>query len=317
MLESLEHPRTLADCTFLGWPALRLHQGPLQLHVVPQIGGRLMSICYGTDELCFINQALVGRIPLADGSDWAELCGDWGFPLWGGGKTWIAPESMWPDGAPHPDLDSGAYTVRDTWIDEHSMGVQLQSPICRLSGLQIERRIELFRGETRWSVTQSVTNLGTVPHQCGAWDVLMLRRPATVLIPLPSGLGDHREAVRPIAGKGPVNDLYEAGIVEINQGMLSVFCSEAIEFKIGVLSDYGEMQVQFDASGVPLIYRRRSNLSKGERYAHGHPVEVFSAPALPYFELESHSRLATLQPGESVTTIVDEELSTDLLAGLG
>lgn len=288
-----------------------MQQGPLQLHVVPQIGGRLMSIRHKGEELCFINRALAGKSLLEDGSNDAELCGDWSFPLWGGGKTWIAPESAWPGGVPHPDLDSGAYAVREAWINEHSMGVQLQSAVCRLSGLQIERRIELLRDKMRWTVTQTVTNLGTLPRQCGAWDVLMLRRPATVLVPLPSGLNDDHEAVHPIAGKGPLNDLYEAGVAEINQGMLSVFCTEAVEFKIGILSEHGEMRVQFDTSGSPLIYRRRSNISNGERYAHGHPIEVFNAPALPYFELESHSRLATLQPGEFVTTIVDEELSTD------
>ena len=194
--------RHLTACDFFGWPALRLQQGMLTLHAVPQIGGRLMGIRHGDDELGFINPALAGKTPFVSGTDWRELCGAWDFTLWGGGKTWIAPESNWPGGVPQPDLDSGPYTLRRTWADDRSIGVVMESPICRLSGLQILRRIELFRGIRGWHVSEQVTNRGMESCQCGAWDVLMLNRPAAVRIPLPAKLGDKNSAVRPIEGKG-------------------------------------------------------------------------------------------------------------------
>ena len=281
------------------------------LHVVPQIGGRLMGIRHKDDELCFINPALAGKTPLADGSDWSELCGEWTFPLWGGGKTWVAPESQWPGGAPHVDLDSGAYVLRSSWINNHSMGVVLESPICHLSGLQIERRIELFRDTMGWRVTHTVTNRGIKSCQCGAWDVLMLRRPATVLIPLPPKPVDHSEAVHSCSSKSTLSTLYETSAIGIKQGVLQVSCTDAIEFKVGALSDHGEIQVRFNTPGTLLTYRRRSSISNKERYAHGHPIEVFNAPSLPYFEVESHSRLANLEPGTAVMMIVDEELVID------
>ena len=281
------------------------------LHVVPQVGGRLMGICHEDDELCFINPALAGKIPLADGSDWSELCGEWTFPLWGGGKTWVAPESQWPGGAPHVDLDSGAYVLRSSWITTHSMGVVLESPICHLSGLQIERRIELFRDTMGWRVTHTVTNRGIKSCQCGAWDVLMLRRPAMVHIPLPGKLVDWREAVRPSSNKTSLSSLYETGVIGINRGALNVSCNYAIEFKVGVLSDRGEIHVRFNTTSTPLSYKRRTSLLKEDRYAHGHPIEVFNAPSLAYFEVESHSRLASLEPGAAVMMIVDEELVLD------
>ncbi len=59
---------------------------------------------------------------------WPALCGEWRFPLLGGGKTWIAPESDWPAGAPHRDLDSLPWQVLDTWCDAHSMGIKVPRP---------------------------------------------------------------------------------------------------------------------------------------------------------------------------------------------
>jgi len=273
-----------------------------------------MGIRHGEDELCFINPALAGKAPSADGSDWSELCGDWDFPLWGGGKTWIAPESKWPNGAPHRDLDSGNYTLRSLWINTHSMGVELECPVCPLTQLQIQRRIELLKGSATWRVTQTISNRGTETRQCGVWDVLMLRRPGNVMIPLPATERDAVKAVHPFVGIGPIPDLFEAGIIDIDQGSLKVRCDEAVAFKVGALSSHGEMHVHLNASGTaPLLYRRRSDISGADSYAHGHPIEVFNAPVLPYFEVESHSRLATLSPGESVALLVEESLISNEL----
>ena len=39
-----------------------------------------------------------------------------GFVLWGGDKTWLAPQDRWTDGDPFLDLDSGAYDCRLTGL---------------------------------------------------------------------------------------------------------------------------------------------------------------------------------------------------------
>lgn len=301
--------RHLAVCEFMGWPALRLQQGGLRLHLVPQIGGRLMGISHGAHELCFVNPALAGRLPFVAGASWKELCGSWDFPLWGGGKTWIAPEAQWPGGAPHADLDSGPYTVIRSWIDAESMGVELESPVCRVSSLQIRRCIELFAGASSWRTTHTVSNRGALSRPCGVWDVLMLRRPASLLIPLPPTPGDARDAVHPIAGKGPLPDLYRAGVIAVADGALRVTCKDPVEFKVGALSEHGEVRVRLPTADGPLDYRRCADLVAGEPYAHGHPLEVFNAPQLDYCEVESHSRYATLAPGESVALVVGEQLA--------
>jgi hypothetical protein len=221
--ESKRAVRSMEWTEFRGWPALLMKQGPLELTVVPSIGGRLMSIRHGGVELAFINEALAGRAPDQSATQWQALCGEWSFPLWGGGKTWIAPESQWPDGAPQRDLDSGSYDVLGTWCDAGSMGVELQSAVCRQSGLQVVRRIELSALGT-WTTLHRLINRSNDVKDCGIWDVLMLRRPGIVSIRLDAPGGDRsswHEHIVPFADKGPIGDVRGSRFVRCADGVLS------------------------------------------------------------------------------------------------
>jgi hypothetical protein len=303
-------PRSLEWTHYHDWPALSLRQGALELLVVPAVGGRLMGIQHAGEELAFVNPALAGKIASDDPAAWAALCGEWTFPLWGGGKTWVAPESRWPDGAPHRDLDSGAYKVVKTWSDEHSMGIELESPICSQSGLQIHRCISLDATSSTWSTVHRLTNKGSIMRECGIWEVLMLNRPAHIEIALDASVTDLREAVRQIAGKGPIEDICESDIVSFGtrtgEPMLSVECERAIEYKFGVAHSRGEMRVTLPGRAGPHRYRRVSQIDPHATYAHGTPLEVFNAPRLPYFEIETHAPLARLKAGEWASyTIVE------------
>jgi len=319
--------RALRETTFMGWPAFALEQAGLSLHVVPSIGGRLMGIALEGDELCFVNPLLRGRHARGDtnedtsddvndgandtanhdASTWADLCGAWAFPLWGGGKTWLAPESAWPGGAPHRDLDSGAWAVTHTWFDDHGMGIHLQSPLCRDSGLQLQRRLSLPGDGTAWRIEHSVHNRGRAAWHGGLWDVLMLRRPARVSVSLPAAHAAHwPAAVCCLPGKGSVAALCRSGVLMPERDRIEIVCAEAGEFKLGFDSDSGAVQAELPGASGALRYQRRSALPAAARYAHGHPLEVFNAPALPYFEIESHSPATTLQPGEHMRFVIDE-----------
>jgi hypothetical protein len=46
------------------------------------------------------------------------------------------------------------------------------------------------------------------------------------------------------------------------------------------------------------------------RYLHGAPMEVFNAPALPYFEIESHGPAHTLAAGAACDLRVKEWVSS-------
>jgi hypothetical protein len=158
-----------------------------------------------------------------------------------------------------------------------------------------------------------VTNRGPDPCECGAWDVLMMNRPATVLVTLPPHPNGGNETVHPFADKGPLGDLYGAGVIGIELNVLKVLCTEAVEFKVGALSESGEVKVRIRTISDPLLYRRRTSSPGGKHYAHGHPIEVFNAPALPYFEVESHSPLSKLAPGKAVSLVIDENITKDPL----
>jgi hypothetical protein len=302
----IEVHRTLEWTHYRGWPALSLRQGLLELFVVPVVGGRLMGIRHDGDELAFVNPALEGKIASDDPAAWAALCGEWSFPLWGGGKTWIAPESRWPGGAPHRDLDSGAYKVVQTWSDERSMGVELESPVCSQSGLQIHRRITLDAESSTWSTVHGLTNRGSIARECGIWEVLMLHRPARIEIPLENSVTGLRDTVRQIAGKGPIDDICESDIVRLDGHVLHVECERAVEYKIGVAHSMGEIRVILPGKARTHHYRRTSAVDARAEYAHGTPIEVFNAPRLPYFEIETHAPLAQLKAGERVEYEITE-----------
>jgi hypothetical protein len=256
-------PRALRETTFMGWPAYVLQQAGLTLHVVPSVGGRLMGMALDGDELCFVNPLLRGR----DANDherndpgaWADLCGAWAFPLWGGGKTWLAPESAWPGGAPHRDLDSGAWAVTHTWFDDHGMGIHLQSPLCRDSGLQLQRRLSLPSGGTRWHIEHGVHNRGRAAWQGGLWDVLMLRRPARVSVALPAAHAAHwPAAVRTLPGKGNVAVLCRSSVLLPERDHIGIVCAQPGEFKLGFESEAGVVCADLPGATGPLRYERRS-----------------------------------------------------------
>ena len=317
MLSHISHFAGIADThralnwiEYRGWMALSMRQGPLELVVVPAIGGRLMSIRHEAVELAYINDALAGHVP--DGSDahWRTLCGEWGFPLWGGGKTWVAPEAEWPDGAPQRDLDSGRYEVVSTWFESGSMGIELLSALCRQSGLQIRRRVVLSARDGAWTISHELYNRGELERQCAIWDVLMLRRPGKVEVAIESE-EDWRVSVIPFPAKGPLGDVRESAFVTGASGLVTTHCVEAIEFKLGVNNAPGVIHVEFDLPEGKRTLRRRFPVTPDARYAHGTPLEVFNAPELPYFEIESHGPLVVLQPGESITLSVEEAVASD------
>jgi len=179
------------------------------------------------------------------------------------------------------------------------MGAELRSPVCRASGLQLFRRLSLpaTTGASAWQIEHTVHNRGNAERCCGLWDVIMLKRPAQVRLPL-------RGAVHHLPGKAA-----PAHVLRVEGGQARIDCHEAGEFKLGFDSVDGEIHAELDTPSGPLRYQRRSALPARARYAHGHPLEVYNAPRLPYFEIETHSPACTLPPGASLSFRIDEAVS--------
>ena len=83
-------------------------------------------------------------------------------------------------------------------------------------------------------------------------------------------------------------------------------CTQGDDFKCGFASADGCIEVDFGPDAPR--YTRRSETDMRRPYAHGLPLEVFNAPVLDYFEVETHSPLQTLGAGEVLRFGVVETL---------
>ena len=268
------------------WNTNRLSSGDLELVILPGIGGRLWDVVFAGHSLLFQNPDLIGSDPdLEDLSQLPTRSPQFGFPLWGGEKTWIAPDQSWINGAPHPVLDSGPYQITELGQND----VSLLSEICPLSGLQVRRRIAVNSSES-WSIQHEVKNCGTADRLTGIWSVLMLDRPTRI------GLQ--------IGNEGTAKTVFgDAGDLFVLHGANAIFkCNRAREFKIGVNNPMGkvfamlgepESGVWLDcATALPSVH---------DQFAHGHNFEVFNSDDYAYCEAEWHAPARDLKPGESVS----------------
>ena len=99
-MAALVEPR-LHPATYKGWDGCRLERGPLALVLVPQIGGRVMGVQWRGQELSFVNPDYEGRVEdVAAIADVHARKRQLGFLLWGGEKTWLAPQSRWTGDVP-------------------------------------------------------------------------------------------------------------------------------------------------------------------------------------------------------------------------
>ncbi len=170
---------------FKGWDAVWIERGPLTLILVPQVGGRIMRMRWHGRELSFVNPAYQVRVDdiaaIGDLHDYKRRAG---FLLWGGEKTWLAPQDRWTDGVPFVDLDSGACELS---LDRTTGAATMTSRVCRETGVQIERRLELGDRAGTWCVTHTLRNRSDRVVSWAPWDVDMVLRPATVFLPTRRG----------------------------------------------------------------------------------------------------------------------------------
>lgn len=281
------------------WTTHQLATNQLELEFLPGIGGRLWDVRYAGSSLLFQNTDLRGKSPdLSALSRLPTQSPQFKFPLWGGEKTWIAPDTDWISEAPFAALDSGPYEV--SFQDRRS--IHMQSSICPDSHLRVARQFTLL-SPNNWKVRHSVQNHGQSTRQTGIWPVLMLNRDATI------GLkSDHHAKVHPVFGNS-------SGRVETTGDYTVIQCDRAQEFKVGTKNRTGQVFIRLQNATAPLwlICRSPEPLPQ-DRFAHGHNFEVFNSGDYPYCEAEWHAPLRALQPGESIS--YDQEFSIGTESGL-
>lgn len=264
------------------WRVQHLEQGKLRLTLLPGIGGRLWDINFRGKSLLFQNPDLDG-LPFEDTqfSDLPTRSPQFGFPLWGGEKTWIAPDTSWANGAPFPALDSGPYQIRS----KNGTHVEMVSAICPISHLSVSRRINLISGDG-WTIEHGVTNHGTRPRSTGIWSVMMLDTPAKIGV-------DKGEAQASTVFGNPDD------MVTSDQTCVVSDCYRLQEFKVALPNPGGSSLIRCGENG-PWIGCSMTPPQQGDHYAHQHPFEVFNSGDYAYCEAEWHSPVRNLGSGETM-----------------
>ncbi len=282
--------------TYMGWEAWRIQHGPLALVLVPQVGGRLMGIQWHGQELSFVNPDYQGRIQdLSAIADLHECKRRLGFLLWGGDKTWLAPQNRWTDEVPFIDLDSGSYELS---IDEDKGMATMTSPVCRETGVQIERTITVGDQPGAWSLIHTLHNRSRREVSWAPWDVAMLVRPATIYLPTRAG-SRFPQGLRTFENEGASSEVRDE-VVRFVDGIAVISCSDALKFKYGVDAEVGSVLAVIEAGPRGAIgFRKSVPAYHPQPYAHGCVVEVFNSEDYPYLELELHGPVVTLAPDES------------------
>ena len=277
--------------------------GPLTLILAPKIGGRVIGMQWNRHELAFVDPQLEGRVEdVTLVEDVAAHKRELGLLLWGGEKTWLAPQERWTDGAPFLDLDSGAYTLELEQTRASAATARMTSPVCRETGIQITRRITMDAACGGWQIVHSLRNCSDVDARWAPWSVSMVRRPAQVYLPIRTD-SFHERGVKTFTDEGE-SEVLRDDVVSFLQDMAVINCTGAGKFKFGVDADLGFILAIIDVEGLGRVgYARAIPTYHPQPYGHGCVAEVFNACEFPYLETELHGPVANLQPGQSFDLI--------------
>ena len=158
----------LTQEVYRGWNTQCLSNGLVQVHVVPEIGGRVVQFKVGKHEFYWVNPQLAGKHAPASG-----LASDGGWLNYGGDKLWPAPQGwdgpeQWP-GPPDAVLDGLPYTFEALPAEAGEAALKLTSGEDRRSGIQFSRVIRVSENSTRVAVEAAIKNIDSRPRRWGIW----------------------------------------------------------------------------------------------------------------------------------------------------
>lgn len=289
----------LKKADYLGWQAAWwIEYGSLTLILVPQVGGRIMGLRWHNQDLFWMNEALAGKsVDVTQIENPSTDKRSLGFLLWGGDKTWLAPQDRWHGGLPFLDLDSGPYEMD---ILDHSadlISIKMISSICRETAVQVTRFVKFDQTKNSWTVTHRVQNCSDRILHWGSWGNSMVRRPATVFLPVRAD-SNFPDGVKTFTHEGDAVAARSKVVTRLDD-CVRVHCSEPIKFKYGIDSEQGAVLaiLPLEEAGF-LGYIKRFPTYHPEVYGHGCVAEVFNAAEYPYLELEIHGPVRALNPGD-------------------
>ena len=269
-----------------GWSGFVMVQGDIRLGIVPDLGGRIMSLQFRGQELLYAPDK-TGDLPcLPQGivPDLAAFKRSFGFQIFGGDKTWISPEAQWLEKIPPLDLDAGRYV-----FEQKKDGCIMTSPVCRETGLQVVRQVGFMQGGDIVLV-ETLCNKSDCPVTRGIWNVTQVARPFDVFLPaLPQAIRSyyHEDRTLPDPGFVPFE----------KDGWAVIPCRNDMCFKFGGFLREGRVAAIKDTSDGRVVFARVFDIALDKPYAHRSMVEVFNSSRYPYGEVEVHSPLFDIPSG--------------------
>ena len=273
-----------------GWEACELSADDLKLSVIP-LGGRIISLEFLGEEFFFIQEEHAGESFDFHGFSKEQIeikKKELGFRLWGGDKTWVAPQKKWSQKIPPLALDGGSYQR-----EIRGASLILRSPLDPETGLQICREITIEKGN-RLELKQSFYNHSQEVIEYGIWNVSQILRELHVYIPVSP------EKIISYADEGDSEALLKEVCAPLGNGWTSIRCDEPLHFKYGALPQKGRILSlkPYRSKNSFLVMERLFDLEPKASYAHGASVEVYNSPTMNYAEVEVHAPLQRLSPGE-------------------
>jgi len=297
--------------TYRGWDTLSLENRWLTVHIVPKLGGRIMQLSLGEDELLFVNRSLEGE---AD----EGLSGKGIWKNFGGEKVWPAPqgwssEGQWP-GPPDPVLDGGEYRCEVKEKGQNEI-VSLTSPKDNYTGLQINREISLKDDSSCVHVKVTFSNIKGSPVRWSVWSVCQVALPE-------ESIGGKYKIVTPVSCKSKFNGGYKVlhGLANNPQFTSDKYGNMIVDYqylvgKVGIDSSEGWVAFVDIQTGKVLVMSFDAEQKdehpddasiqiwtqgSGETYARGRVNRYPSDRQLnpPYMEMEILSPLKLIAPAQ-------------------
>ena len=277
----------ISSAPVAGWPGFVMVQGDISLGLVPGLGGRIMSLKFRGQELFYAPPATPEGLPVLPEGDLPDLRvfkRSFGVRIWGGDKTWVAPEAAWVEKIPPLDLDAGCYA-----FEQEKDACVMTSPVCRETGLQAVRRVAFLEGGDI-ALTETLRNRGDVPASRSVWNVTQVARPFDVLLPAAA------QDIRSYYHEDPT--LPDPGFTPFEKDGWSVIpCRNDVCFKFGGPVRAGRAVVIKETDAGSVVLLRVFDVAHDKPYAHRSMVEVFNSSRYPYGEVEVHAPLEAIPPG--------------------
>lgn len=281
-----------------GWPnTYRLSNGLVEMHVVTDIGPRIMDLRpAGGANLLHTREALGGT-------------NEQTYMFRGGWRLWIAPERTETTYA----LDNTRCTaeVRD------DRTLVITAPPQPAAGIQKRVEVSLANGEPRARLVSHITNVADRSLTYAAWSLPVLQPGGRAFVPLDVGPLTAFDATRRVilwSYAHFTDPRYAFGdrLIQIDQSRIPAPPAGQSgrhddESKIGVDSSQGWAAYLLDRT---LFFERFPHVRGGAYPDGGATIEVYSNHE--FLELEHLGPLTTIQPGEEIVFPEDWWLFTDV-----